>query len=232
LFNLKPASFGLPAQNFVTFADNYGNETKHWDGFDLTASGRIRRDLQLQGGISTGRTTIDLCDIVAKLPSVLLGSPIVTDANAGVWMPASFCHEQTPFLTVFKLLSTYTIPRVDVQVSGTFQSTPGPAVAANFVANNATVSPSLGRNLSGGASNITVNLVQPGSLYGERANQLDLRFGKIVKVGKSRSTISLDLYNITNANPVLTQNNSFATWQAPTSILPARFAKLVYQLNF
>ena len=55
------------------------------------------------------------------------------------------------FLTQVKLLGTYTIPKVDVLVSATFQSLPGPQVTANYVATNAQIQPSLGRPLSGGA---------------------------------------------------------------------------------
>ena len=51
-------------------------------------------------------------------------------------------------------------------------------LAANYAAPNAAVAPSLGRNLSGNAPNVTVNLVAPGTMYGDRINQLDLRVGQ------------------------------------------------------
>ena len=35
-------------------------------------------------------------------------------------------------LTQLKMIGTYTVPRVDVQVSGTFQSVPGPALSAIY----------------------------------------------------------------------------------------------------
>ena len=93
--------------------------------------------------------------------------------------------------------------------------------------------PSLGRNLSGGARNVTVNLIAPGTMYGRRTNQIDLRIGKVLQLGRIRATPSLDLYNLTNGNPVLSQGNVYGpTWQQPQSILPARFAKVGLQLDF
>jgi hypothetical protein len=47
-----------------------------------------------------------------------------------------------------------------------------------------------------------------------------------------RATTSEDIYNVLNADPVLTMNNAFATCQRPQSILNPRFAKLVVQLDF
>lgn len=109
---------------------------------------------------------------------------------------------------------------------------PGPEITANYVAANAVVAPTLGRPLSGGASNVTVNIVEPRTMYGERSNQLDMRIGKILKYGRTRATISVDLYNALNSNTVLIQNNQFASWQRPEQILPARFAKVVLQFNY
>jgi len=43
--------------------------------------------------------------------------------------------------------------------------------------------------------------------------------------------LNLDVYNLFNMNTVLTVNNAFASWQRPTSILLARFAKKVYSLD-
>ncbi len=86
----------------------------------------------------------------------------------------------------FKGLGAYTIPKIDVQVSGTFQSKPGAQLAANFIVSNAVAAASLGRPLSGGAANVTVNLVEPGALYGDRINQLDFRVAKILRFGRTR----------------------------------------------
>jgi len=113
-----------------------------------------------------------------------------------------------------------------------FQSLPGPLILANYVASNAQVQPSLGRPLSGGAANVTVNLVDPGTMFGEQANQLDLRFAKTFRFGRTRTALNFDLYNILNANPVLTLNNAFGAWLTPQSILDARLFRIGAQLDF
>jgi hypothetical protein len=225
LYDLKPAAFGRPADNLLTFADNYGEQTNHWNGMDVTINARPRAGLTIQGGTSTGRRTTDNCEIQEKVPEMILSSS-TTAPNI------PYCHVTEAFLTQVKFLATYTVPRIDVQLSGTFQSIPGRQILANYTATNAVVAPSLGRNLSGGANNVTVGLVAPGTMYGERLNQLDLRFGKILKFGRTRATASIDLYNALNASPVLTQSAAFATWLRPQSILNARFAKVVMQLDF
>lgn len=102
---------------------------------------------------------------------------------------------------------------------------------------NSAVRASLGRDLSGGAASVTVNLVAPGTMYGDRLNQLDLRFGKVVRIGQLRTVVSVDVYNALNANPVLTENaayrdTSLGGWRIPTSILPARFVKFGVQVDF
>ncbi|MEO8257884.1 MAG: hypothetical protein ABI868_11115 [Acidobacteriota bacterium] len=191
-------------------------ESEHWNGVDATVNVRLQRDIVLQGGFSTGRTSTDNCEIVARLDNP---SPL-------------YCHVDTAFLTQVKLLGTYTVPKAGVRVAATFQSFPGPQVLASYVALNAQVQPSLGRPLSGGASNVTVNLVSPGAIYGERTNQLDLRFARPIRVGPARPTVNLDLYNMLNTSAALTQNNNFASWQTPQSIVSARLVKVSVQLEF
>jgi hypothetical protein len=123
---------------------------------------------------------------------------------------------------------------VDLQVSGTFQSLPGPNITATFTATNAflAANSTLGRPLAGGAQNISLNLVQPGTLYGERVNQLDARVAKVFRFGSRRATLNLDLYNTLNADTVLGVNPSFAVWQRPTSNIQARYISIGGQLDF
>jgi len=63
----------------------------------------------------------------------------------------------------------------------------------------------LGRDLSGNAANVTVNLVEPATLYGDRNNQLDFRFAKILRLGRTKTQVGLDLYNATNTAGMMSQ---------------------------
>ncbi len=219
LYNLKPSAFGRPASGLVTFAENYGSQSDVWNGMDLTINARPANGLSFQGGMSTGRRTTDNCEVLAALPELNpLGAPN--------------CHVQEAFATQVKFMTMYMIPRIGVQMSATIQSLPGSAILANYVATNAIVAPSLGRSLSGGVANVTVPLIEPGTMQGQRVNQLDVRFGKAVTVGRLRATPSIDVYNVFNSSPVLTVSPAFATWQRPQSILNARFVKLVLQVDF
>ncbi len=226
--DLNPNKFGLPASLYRTFSDNYGKMTDHWDGIDFNANARLV-GLLIQGGFSTGKTTQDTCAVIAQIPEMQQG---ILGNAATVWTPAAFCHYETPYLVQYKVLGTYTVPKWDVQVSSTFQSVPGPEVIGNFVVTTAVAAQTLGRPLSGSAANTTVNVVNPGTVFGDRHNQLDLRFAKILKFAKTRTALNVDLYNALNANPVLSENANYAAFRAPTAILPARFVKFSAQFDF
>jgi hypothetical protein len=107
---------------------------------------------------------------------------------------------------------------------------------ANYVASSAVVAPSLGRPLSAGAANVTLNLLGAGEQYDKRTHQMDLRFTRTFAMGRSRLQANVDLYNVFNANFVATRNGNYgtngATWLRPGAILPARLLKFGGQLNF
>jgi hypothetical protein len=244
LYDLKPAKFGVPSDDLVTFTNNFGTQYEHWNGVDVTINARPRSGILLQGGASTERRTTDNCEVAARLPETMIGGTTVLNAgpaattNVGITsvlpasMPLQYCHVQGTFLTQVKLLGAYTVPRIDIQVSASLQNLPGPEITANYVASSAEVARSLGRPLSGNTPNVTVSLVEPRSMYGDRTNQLDLRFAKLLRIGRTRATAGVDVYNALNASSVTSLNNAFASWQQPQAILSARFAKVVLQLDF
>ena len=228
LYDRKPQAFGVPADVLITRSNSYGKQTEHWDGVDISINARPRAGLLLTGGTNTQRRSTNNCDVVDEV-----GAAPGRGGRLTAFTPSPlYCDVAGTFLTQVKFVTSYTLPRWDLQMSAALQSNPGPEILANYTAPTAEVRPSLGRDLSGGARNVTVNLVAPRTMYGERLNQLDLRFGKIIRFDRIRATASVDLYNALNGSPVITVSNAFANWLQPQSILPARFAKVVLQLDF
>jgi hypothetical protein len=246
LYDIAPALFG--AVNYeVQPSSRYGGQTHYWNGFDVTVSARPRNGLTVQGGTSTGQTVMDFCDVATKLPdslfppqTVTIGVSIPGPTGLGVAqsgsMPLQYCHLASGFLTQLRGLASYLVPKVGVEVSATIQSKPGVQLAANYNVPASVVAQSLGRAPSGGVANVTVNLVEPGTLYGDRINEIDLRVGKILTFGRTRTKLQVDFYNLMNAAPVLAYNQTYSptsnTWLTPTSVLAGRVAKIGATFDF
>ena len=239
LYNVNPAKFGQ-TNNLVTMASNYGDQTLGWQGVDLSVAIRGWAGATFQGGLDTGKGISDDCQVLAQVPEMAVPPPAIGGVQGltpGGAATTPFCHSESPWIHSLKGMGSYTLPKIDVQVSGGFQSTPGQPVLATFNATNALTQPSLGRPLAGNASSVSVNLVQPGALYTDRMNQLDLRVGKIFRVaGRGKLSANFDLYNMLNSSAVVSQNNGYAptsaAWQTPQSILPARLLKFSATFNF
>jgi hypothetical protein len=213
-------------QNVVKNAKVFGKQQAHWDGVDLSVDARMRNGLFLQGGVSTGNTMTDNCEVIDDAPELLF--------VAGVWQSASYCHFESGYLPQYKGLASYTLPWYGVRVAGTFQSIPGPQVAANNIYSNVnrTTATTLARPFTFGQGN-NLNLIEPGTAYGDRLNQVDLRFTKIVSVGRGRVDLNVDVYNAFNSDAVLVQLNNFGpVWRLPLSIIQPRFVKFSARWDF
>lgn len=225
--NVSQAGFLRLRDNIVTHSKNFGDQVDRWNGVDVNVNARLSNGLFVRGGTSTGRRLTDNCEILAKVP------------EAGP-TNVPYCHETQNWLTQVKGAASYMIPRIDVSAAATYQYLPGPEIQANWAVPNRLVAPSLGRNLSGNAANVTVNLLEPSTQYNDGLNQLDLRLAKIFRFGGARTTINFDLYNATNSNTILTLNNGYVTnaldqpttWQVPNAILQPRFWKIGAQFDF
>jgi hypothetical protein len=230
LYDINPnVPFGLN-RSVVKATDSYSGDVRYWDGVDVSINARLTNGLALQGGTSTGRLASDLCGARSQVPEF-------TQPNAATGLASSllnpYCRTVEPFLTQVRAIGSYVIPRVDVQVAGTFQSRPGVSLAANLVVPNAVARQSLGRNLSGNVQNVTVNLLAPNTMFGDRLNQLDVRIAKILRFSKARTNLAVDIVNALNSSAVLTYNNTFnATWPTPATVLTARLARLSVQFDF
>jgi hypothetical protein len=238
LYDLVPTAV-VEVDEWATNSKNYAEQTENWQGVDVGVVARLRNGLTVQGGTSTGRTLADSCALRAILPEQGQGTrgdtSSITSNDGSPVNP--YCREVEPYLTSFRGLATYTIPRIDVQVSGTWRNDPGDDLAANFVATNAYIAANgtLGRDLSE-STNVTVNLIEPYTFYAPRRNNIDLRIAKIFRYGRTRTQVGVDIYNLTNTDVVTGFNQTFSptsrTWLTPTSIQAARYAKISAQFDF
>ena len=135
------------------------------------------------------------------------------------------CNRSQAWLTQVKLLGSYTFP-YDIQIAATLQNQPGPEIAALY---QFTDTPSV--LFPGGT---TMNMLTPGTMYGERFSQLDLRFTKILNLGSgTRVRAMFDIFNSLNANAVMAEQQAFGpSWRDPVVIMPGRLLKFALQFDF
>ena len=214
LYDIRPTKFGLN-ENVITSTAPFGRQTRVFDGIDLAVNLRLPGGVQMQGSGSTGRTRANTC-LAVDSPQAL-----------------QFCDVRPPFQMHGKLTWIYPLRWWGLQTSGTYQSFPGREITASWAVPSALITPSLGRPLAGGLRSATVQLVSPGTLYGDRIHQVDLRIAKNFDVGGSRLQGQFDLYNLLNGNAVLTQNNTYGSaWQRPLTIMYGRMIKFGMQFEF
>jgi hypothetical protein len=211
-YNLTPAAFARPTDNLVRPTKDVGDDRRVFNGVDITFNVRNVKGVTFSGGTSTGKVENDWCDIRDAVPEAFLLNP--------------YCHVESPFQTSFNGLATYTVPKIDVLVSTVYRDrailngTPNNAstdqlggslpATFTFTATDATgqaIASQIGRNLTGGP--FGVNLVEPGTFYPGRNRQLDISLKKIIRLGGTRFTGGLDVYNVLNQNTILFYNTAF-----------------------
>jgi hypothetical protein len=229
LYNVVPEQFGKTDNN-ITFAKNFGEWSQVYNGFLFNVSARASKGLTFQGGINTGKTVQDICGVRDKLPELTIG---FGGSTLGPTNP--YCRIDPGFITKVTGLASYTVPKIDVLLSGTWRSDQGAPLRATWNAPAATVAAALGRPVSGGSQTVSIDLVEPGQVWGDRVNEIDMRVAKVLRFGRLRSTVGLDIYNLINSNAVLTYNQTFipgGSWLAPTSVMTPRFFKVSAQIDF
>ena len=117
--------------NYFTTGDDYGDPTVYWHGVDAQISARLAGQLFVQLGSSGGRGVRDYCDVAEKLPELYVtAGSILANQQIGS------CYIAEDWLTSIRGLASWTVPKFDVLISGTFRSTPGVAPAGGTVGSN------------------------------------------------------------------------------------------------
>jgi hypothetical protein len=205
--------------NLIFSSSAIGGIEDVYDGFDIDVNARLGRGILLSGGVSMGRERINNCNLIDDRSLSYTGPRI-----------EEYCDSPPPLLPQVKGQFAYPLP-FDVNLAATFQSLSGPQLSANYPLTNAIAQPSLGRPFTNVAP--TIDLLPPGTLYGDRIYQTDLRITRVFRNGRTTIRPTVSIYNLFNANPVQTYNQNFGpAWLAPTVILQSRFADIGVQVDF
>lgn len=198
--------------NVRTFSD-VNNDG--YNGFDVNVRADFRNGGMLLGGVLTDRSESERCDVRSNPNNF------------------RFCDSVGPYRTQFKLNGSYPLP-YDVQVGWNFTMRPGGGVSANYTITSAQVPGGLIG--AGGATNITINLVEPGTVYLDYINQLDVRFSRSVRLGRYRLQGLVDIYNAFNAGTVTGVSTTYSltnnTWLRPQTIQTSRYIRFGGELRF
>lgn len=232
-YNLNPSKFGAPANNYVTWASNFGKQSEVYNGADFLVNARLPGGGLLQGGVNIGNSVVT---------SVGSGSSSVSATNQCfvVDSPQQLrnCDVHPPLVAQLKLVGSYQLPK-GVSISANIQSLPGYFYEAIYAAPNSAIT-GLGRPLSGSASTVStsaalerIDLLDPFAGHEDRIFQLDVRAAKKFTVRGVKMQGQFDIYNLTNGNTVLSNNGTYgASWRQPTEVLNARLMKVGMQMSF
>jgi hypothetical protein len=226
----------------VQRASNFGDVSDIYTGYDINLNARLPRGGMASGGVSIGHEITDICEVAGEASITYASVAGVTASTSGTLAPTYgstsaagtpstlYCRVEPPYQPDVIGLVSYPLPWFGLTASATVQNRPGPQILATYTVTNATVQ-NLGRNLNTGSA--SAGLIAPGTLYGDRFTQVDIRFGKNFRFGGRRIQAMMDVYNLMNSSAVLTQNNTVGpNWRTPTSILQGRLVKFGAQLDF
>jgi hypothetical protein len=235
MLNITSAALTRAASNNITFSENFGGQSQVYDGVLINMSARAANGLTFQGGINTGKTVQNFCDLRAQLPELSVGF----GGTVGPTNP--FCKNDPGFITKVTGLASYTVPKIEVLVAATLRSDQGAPLRAIYNAPIADVSAALGRPAAAFGTTVALDLLAPGEAWGDRVNELNLRFAKVLRFGGTRTHVGVDMFNVLNSDAILTYNQTFqlpsstlpnGSWKVPQSVLTPRFMKVSAQIDF
>ena len=247
-FDLTPTANARAQNNFVTLSKNYGDQSEVFNSVSVSANARLQNGLIVQAGGGSGRVISDDCGVVAQLPETLHANAFTGNPANPVTNTRSFanaartlerCKQNHGWRSSFQGLVAYTVPKIDVNVSGTFQNLAGSSTAnstgTSMSANApiAATATTLGRSYSSGPNARFFNIVEAGDVFIERMTQLDIRVSKLFRLNTTRTSVNFDFYNVLNSSSVISENVTYGTaWRTPQVILLPRIFKLSAQFDF
>jgi hypothetical protein len=243
---LTPKAVVTP-KPYLTWETDFGPaRLSMWHGVDMAVNARLRGGFTASIGTSTGRSIVDTCGTATNYNqfSAITNSDLGPDPRG--------CHNEDPFQTTVRGSATYIVPKVDVLVSLAVRSQPQvtlgatAATSAAWIVPNSVVQAAYGKlplgALAAGTTTIQITDNANRVYVDNRRTQIDMRFAKVLRFGRTRSDVGIDLNNLLNTNYATGYNANYTfspsntlqggTWGQPTSIYSPRFVRINYTLNF
>jgi hypothetical protein len=231
VYNLKREKLGA-VQNVDT---NAPNARSIYNGVVFSSHVRMPRGGNVFGGLTFERNANVYCDSQDD-PNTFrfcdtTGGNGEADAVARITGggTASGGPVTVPFRASVKLGGDYSLP-YGLQVSGTYRSIPGDERIITWsVPASAFTAAGLSRTQT-----VTVRLNDPGSLYYDRLNVVDLAVGKWFTLpGRMRVKVAANLYNLLNPDTITSRTNTFgATLGQPRGVILGRFWRAGTQVEW
>jgi hypothetical protein len=225
VYNLNQAKNSVYGQGLIDRSSDQNRSL--YTGFEASFSARFARNGTMFGSWTTERNVSVFCESDDN-PN----GQTISDLYQGrtISEGGRFCDQRQfpmPFLHEFKLAGSYLL-RYGIDVGAVLQSYPGLERVITWQP-PANLFPNGQRTQAQ-----TIVLNQPGSLYGERWNQLDMNIRKNVRYGHGKvHTFQFDVFNVFNANAVRTMTDTVGTSLGQvTAILPGRFPRIAYQFKW
>ena len=224
VYNLNLAKNSVYGQGLVD--QSAKDNRSRYTGVEASFSARLPGGAMMFGSWTMEKNTSVFCESDDN-PN----GPTTGDLYQGraVAQGGRFCDQRNfdlPFLHEFKLAGNYSLPfGVDIG-----------AVLQSFDGLERVITWQPGANLFPNAQRTqtqTFILTEPGSLYGERWDQLDVNFKKNFRYGSRVHTFQVDIFNVFNNNSIRTMNDAVGTSLGQvTAIMPGRFPRLGYQFKW
>jgi len=229
IYNLNRAKQGQ-----VDLLDTTADSSKaglHFNGFDVNFSARLPRGGTVFGGWTAGKLVHIQCQYV-----LYEGIPeqfqFASDPNA-----RRNCDQSQlgiPYRHGFKLAGNYPLP-LGLMAGFSIVSLPGSLLGSAVADQSLPTTWNVPSALfpGGRTQTVIVRLDEPGSQWLERWNQADVSIRRVFRVGRVSFEPGVDVYNVFNTNPVLTENQQFGSaLGTPMRILQGRLMRLTTQIDF
>ncbi len=224
VYNLNQAKNSVYGQGLV---DRSGTENKSlYTGAEFSFSTRLGGGAVLFGSWTVEKNVSVFCESDDN-PN----GPTRNDLYQGraVAQGGRFCDQRNfdiPFTQEFKLAGNYSLP-YGIDFGAVIMSQAGLERVITWQP-GANLFPNGQRTQAQ-----TIVLNEPGSLYGERWNQVDVNVKKNIRYGNKVHTFQLDLFNVLNNNSIRTLTDTVGTSLGQvTAIMPGRFPRLAYQFKW